>query len=344
VDSFLDKTKISTYSTELRSLFNDKIPSSFFTKVPIDVLKGEIDKTNFRIIEKLLEDFESLSQEEKSKMMEKLEHSIPVTQIMEKYKLYSPESPEIQLKSFITIIDKLGQEGFAELARTVLTGDRLKKLVKEVENLSIKDQSLLIKNVPKAARLLSLSQTLEESLHKFKKIIIDHKKSMKKKEGEIHSFLADNYWLLGIEYFDRVIDTSINEFGKKINETKFYNFTAIPDFTIKLINGNEDECVVIELEAPNDKIFKDDGNLSKEVFDGINQAMIYVVLKRVEKQEARGITIIGSFHELDNKKIEQIRILRNSYPLIKILTYEDMIINAETVIRFLEKYKPKSEL
>jgi hypothetical protein len=106
-----------------------------------------------------------------------------------------------------------------------------------------------------------------------------------------------------------------------------------------MINGNVDECVVIELEEANDMIFKRDGNLSKKVFDGINQAMIYVVLKKVEKKEAKGIAVIGSAKKLNKEQIEQIRILRSSYPLVKIITYEDMISNASTIIKFLERYK-----
>ena len=339
IDSFLRKLTLVQLNYELQSMFNTRISESYFNKMPADELKKQLNTTHFKIIETILKEYNSLSNEQKQSLFEAIEHSTPGTELVQKYITYKPDTPEIQLKLFMQVIDKLGPEGFAELAKSVLSGDKLIKLSKEIENLSLDDQTLLIRNVPHAARLLNLCETLKTSIIRFETIIEKHKKSKVKNETEIHSFLSSNYWLLGVDYFDKVIETSINEFGKKINETAFYNFTAIPDFTIKMINGDEDECVVIELEEANDMIFKKDGNLSKKVFDGINQAMIYVVLKKVERKEARGIAVIGSAKKLGKRQKEQVRILRNSYPLVKILTYEDMISNASTVIKFLEKYK-----
>ncbi len=306
------------------------------------LLDKVVKKVEVDIIEKIPMKFDGFSEEEKSKILEKIEHSSIGTKIIEKYKELKSESPEIQLKSFMKVIDKLESEGLSELVRSVLSGDRLVKFVKEIENLSLENQELLMKNIPFAARLIVLYESLDESLKKFKDLIEKHSKYTKKDEKSVHSFLSENYWLLGIEYFDRVIKTSINEFGKKINETKFYKSTAIPDFTIEMINGNIDECVVIELEAPNDMIFKKDGNLSKEVFDGIHQAMVYTVLKEVEGREAHGIAVIGYNGETDKEKIKQLRILRNNYPFIKILTYNDMINTAQNVIKFLEEYRKKT--
>jgi len=69
--------------------------------------------------------------------------------------------------------------------------------------------------------------------------------------------------------------------------------------------------------------------------------MTYVVLKRVEKKHAVGIAVIGSHKSMSEKQREQINLLRDMYPLVKILTYDDMIEQAETIIKFLERYKNK---
>jgi hypothetical protein len=193
IDKFLKKLKIVEFDYELHSLFNDKIAESFFKKIPADILKKQIDTTHFKIIESILTEFDSLPDEEKSRLLEKIEHSTPGTKIIEKYKELKPEAPEIQLKLFMKVIDKLGPDGFAELSKSILSGDRLIKLVKEIENLPIADQTLLIKNVPSAARLLNLYETLKASLQEFETIIKKHKRSKSKSETEIHGFLSNHY-------------------------------------------------------------------------------------------------------------------------------------------------------
>lgn len=341
IAKFLNDLKLSKLNSELQTFFGTRTVESFFNKIPSERLKNQINTTHFRIIDKLLIEFDKLPEEEKKIFAEKLEHLDIGTKIIEKYKNLNPEAPEVQLKLFMKVFDKLGEESFSELMRKILSVDNFANFIKEIKKLNVEDQAKLVSNVPLAARLINLHEVLNSSLEEFKIEIKKRKESQKKDEYGIHSFLVKHYWLLGIEYFDKVISTSINEFGKKINETKFYGFDAIPDFTIKMINGDEDECVVIELEAVNDMIFKKNGNLSKEVFDGINQAMTYVILKRVEKKHAVGMAVIGSHRELSEKHREQINLLRDMYPLVEILTYEDIIKNAETIIKFLEKYKNK---
>ena len=59
--------------------------------------------------------------------------------------------------------------------------------------------------------------------------------------------------------------------------------------------GGYDKCVTIELEEANEKIFNSNGEISSEVYDGINQAISYVILQRSQGQFARGLAIVGYF-------------------------------------------------
>ena len=339
------KFKISEYYWDFNKEIFNKATYHYFSNLTSDDLFKEIEKTVFEVIEKMLREFDKLEPSEKKSLRKTIEHSSLGTELLDKYKRLGSLAPEKTLKSTIKNIDKLNEKGVLELLEKIFRSKKRLKYFKEFGKLPLDIQTKLLKNCNKAARFVYLYDELKESLSKFEKKIKEHKKSEKKDEKDIHAFLADNYWLLGIEYFGQVIDTSVNEFGKKVNETKFLKGRVIPDFTINKIDGLVDECVVIELEEANDRIFNKDGTLSTKVFDGINQAKLYTILKRLEEnEEAKGIAVIGSTGKLNKKQAEKLKRLSNSFLNVEILTYEDIIKNAKKVIKFLEKYKKKSEI
>ncbi len=86
----------------------------------------------------------------------------------------------------------------------------------------------------------------------------------------------------------------------------------------------------------NDRIFKIDGILSKEVFDGINQAVNYNIEQRLRGLNSKGIAVIGSIHGMDLTSDEKnrLKLLGEHYHNVDIFTYEDMIEKSESTLAF----------
>ncbi|MDD5417203.1 MAG: DUF4263 domain-containing protein, partial [Candidatus Aenigmarchaeota archaeon] len=164
-----------------------------------------------------------------------------------------------------------------------------------------------------------------------------HKQSKNKNEKEIHQYLVNNFWLLGIEYFDKTINSDIDCNGKKTKETKRGRYAA--DFIIEKLNGVKDRCLIIELEEANDNLFTKEG-ISYDIFDGIKQAVVYSIKEELHGKFSKGIAVVGSIKgmNLSKKQRKELELLRNHLHKIEIWTYEDIINKAETSLKFFEKH------
>ncbi len=345
VDKIYSSYKISKYSQELFSKCRSEGIEKFFQgRYPEEIIK-EMDQTIFSFVEKMLEDFDSLSKPEQKALVENIVNSKPGTIILERLGKLDKSSATVQLKSLSNKIDQLKPSEVKELLKSVFTSKTKTKNIQQINKLPIGIQAKIINSSDKAAKLVSLYEELEKSLNDFQKLIDSRRKSNRKNEKSIHAFLADNYWLLGIQYFNQVIRTDISPEGEKTGETYHKEWRIYPDFEIHKLDGTIDKCIVIELEEANDKIFNKDRSLSKMLLDGLFQAIEYTIFHRIEKDRfAKGIAVLGSVRNLTDKQRKKLEKLSEMFPFVEIKTYEDLIEDSKQVIYFMDNYLDKNGL
>ena len=102
-----------------------------------------------------------------------------------------------------------------------------------------------------------------------------------------------------------------------------------------------DKCIVIELEEANDPIFNKNGEFSKKVYDGIFQASDYNIEQKFRNFHSKGIAIVGSIKEgkLTDEQKKRFKLLRQEFPNVEILTYEQIIEKAQSTLDFWKEYK-----
>lgn len=344
IDKILDSYKISKYYIDLYNECREEGVKKFFSNISSKEIINDIDQTIFSIIEKMLTDFDELNAAEKNSLIKNIESSKAGTMILKKYGKLDKSSPQIQLKSLISNVDKLKPQEIKDLLNSIFRSKKRLKFMEEIKKLPRSMQSKLISSADRAAHLLSLYFELKKSLKEFKNIVKKHKSSQNKDEKAIHAFLAENYWLLGVEYFRQVIKTDINPKKERTGETYHKEWRIYPDFEIFKFNGSVDRCVVIELEEANDKIFNKNKSLSKEALDGLFQAITYTIFHSVEKNKpTKGIAILGSTGKLTRNQKQKLLRLSNLFPTIEIKTYEDIIEDAENMISFIENYEDEKK-
>jgi hypothetical protein len=277
---------------EIWSKFSKMVPIAFFNKEPPSVLTQRLKESYYTVIENLIREFEGMGDEQKKKIKETFEHSKLGTEVIEKWVKFNPDAPEVQLKKFIQVIEKLGESEVEELLNSILNSKISLYFIRTLSKLPITEQNRIIRKMPEMAKMYDRYEKLKKSLKEFEKKIIEHQNSKNKDEKDIHKFLNNNYWLLGIEYFDKEILSDITSEGKLTGDTKICN-RKHADFIIKRIDGL-DKCIVIELEEANDRIFNKDGSLSPEVYDGITQAVDYYIEQKSMGMNSKGIAVIGS--------------------------------------------------
>jgi hypothetical protein len=246
----------------------------------------------------------------------------------------------VQLKIFLEVIEKLGEEEVGELLNSILKSKVSRLFIKQVSKLPTKEQNKIFKKIPEMSKMLDRYEKLKKSLKEFEKVVREHQNSFKKDEKEIHQLLIKDYWLLGIEYFDKKILSDIDANGKLTGETKIGN-RKHADFIIERIDGL-DKCVIIEIEEANDRIFNKDGTLSKDVYDGINQAVDYYIEQKSKGFNSKGIAVIGSalgkkFTEAEKEKLI---LLKETFHNVEVLTYDNIIDKAKNTLHFWESYEP----
>lgn len=346
----------------IEDAISTKIPKYYFSGRPAEDLVSEFKESKIKIYDEIFRTIDSLEESEKKEILETFQRTKSGTQLVEKIKGLKEDDPEIELKRFTKVVDKLGTKDFDELLESLLNSkislNFLKQLLKSIDtkyqlfkyilnwisSLEEEKQTKVAENLPEMVKLFERFEKIKNSRIEFEKMIKIHRESKNKDEKEIHRFIANNYWLLGVQYTDKKILTDINEDGKRVSETKFGRLR--PDFEISLesMDGTKDSAVLIELEEANDTIFNLDGTLSYEVFDGINQVVKYCIEKRAEGNFVKGIAVIGSvgvnLEEVQKKRLFH---LSESFHNVEILTYEDIIRKADSTIKFFDEYKKRSD-
>jgi len=312
----------------------------YFTDKDVKEIFDYLDNSVYRVIEDFLLQFDELDKSEREDIVRTIEDSKVGTILANKYRKLDEGSYKLQLKGVLTNIKKLKKSELLDLLNTLYRAKIESIDSKVVGKLPLEHQTRLLDTISKKAKLYSMYQGLKKSLKEFEKIINTRKNEDTKNEKSIHAFLAENYWLLGIEYFGQVIKTDINKEMKKTGDTYHSDWRIYPDFEIQKIDGTKDVCVVIELEAVNDKIFNKDGFLSKQALDGLFQSITYTIYHRVNKNlPTKGIAVLGSIGKKNANQIMRFNRLSEMFPNIEILTYEDLLEKGKKVIEFLDKYE-----
>ncbi len=338
----INQLRISKYFWKIKREYSTKVPIAFFKNKPPSSLVDDLKKSNYKIIENIIKEYETMGDEEKKDIKTIFEHSKLANDTVEEFKKLTPKSPKKQLKLFIKVLDGLTKKEVETLLVELLKSNTSRKLFGAIKNLPTKDKTRISKNLPDMIRMHKHYEQLEKSLKEFKKKIKEHVESNTKDERDIHRFLAKDYWLLGIEYFGRKILSDIDESGKRTGDTNIGRKRA--DFIILQRLDGIDTCVVIEIEEANDKIFNLNGTISKKVYDGIVQAVDYTLEQKFRDVHSKGLAIIGSLKASDLSKDEKKRLhlLAESFPNVEILTYDQIIDKAESTLRFWKKIENKN--
>jgi len=313
---------------------------AYFSDKNVDEVFSYLDNSVYRVIEDFLLEFDELNNAEKKDIVRTIEDSKVGTILANKYRKLDEKSYKLQLKGVLTNIKKLKKSELVDLLNTIYRS-KIKSIdSKVVSKLPLDYQSRLFETISKKAKLYSMYSGLKKSLKEFEKLIQKQKSETTKNERTIHAFLAENYWLLGIEYFGHVINTDINKEMSKTGDTYHSDWRIYPDFEIQKVDGSKDVCVVIELEAANDKIFNKNGFLSKQALDGLFQSITYTIYHRVNKDlPTKGIAVLGSIGKKNSNQIKKFNRLSDMFPNIEILTYEDLLEKGKRVIEFIDKYE-----
>jgi hypothetical protein len=233
-----------------------------------------------------------------------------------------------------------------KIAKTEKYNKTLKKLndLFISKNIPIREQKKLIENFDVTTSLAPRINLLNKSLAKFKKLLIELKKDPKKREADVHKFIFENYWLLGIEYYSKPCYSSIDEFGDRTDKQVLQEDKTKPDFIIESIDGSK-SVIFFELEAVNALIIhkkgkSETGLLARDAFQGINQAVRYTIQSKLKGKHPKGKVIIGSIKKSKKWK-ERLVSISEYLGNIEILTYDDIVEKAQKTIHFFENYQKK---
>jgi hypothetical protein len=143
----------------------------------------------------------------------------------------SPDAVKRFGYDFIKELEKLG-DAEKEL---VLKNPKSMKIFEHINKLPLKQQKYFLKKIDLILGLAPRYYLLKESLKEFKKNIREYKEQKGKNEKGIHAFLKKHYWLLGIEYWDLNIKSSISVKGERtdkeslmISNFSFHFFASFP--------------------------------------------------------------------------------------------------------------------
>jgi hypothetical protein len=340
INAVIQELRVTKYSRKISYEYSMKVAQNFIIGEPSSTLVKELRDSHYTLLEGLIKEFDRMTANQRDELKNVLEHSKVGTELIKKYRKLEPGAPEIQLKVFLEVVEKLGEKEVGELLDSILKSKASRYLIKQISKLPQKEQSRIVKKIPEMQLMMERHEKLKKSLSTFRKMVKDHKESDKKDELEIHKFLTKDYWLLGIEYFGQDVHSDVTPTGARTNETKITS-RKHADFIIKRMDGTLDTCTIIELEEVNDAIFNKDGTLSREVYDGISQAVDYYIEHRSQKNRSKGMAVIGTTQglRLTNEQKEKLSLLKETFHNVEILTYDDIINQAENTIRFWETYE-----
>ena len=318
VSHLVEDFEFSKQYKEFQSKLAEKVPYTYFDKVAPEKLLEEFNKTNFNLLEHFVKNFDKLNEGDREKIFKILNNSGIEIAILDRFKKLEVKNPEKEIKKFIKSINSVGESKVKALS----------------ESLDISTQSKLVQGFNPIITLTPRYERLRKSLEEFKEAVKRHSESSKKDEKELHRLIRENWWLLGIEYLDAKILSAIDSEGKKTKETRFWHGILEPDFELIGPDGNSD--VVIEIEEANDPVFTKKGIISTRIMDPIRQAITYSVFNRLSDEYPKSIAIVGSSPGLNQKQIKQLKLISSSVG-VDVLTYEDIIRKAETVLKFFDE-------
>ncbi len=337
--------KVSKYYWKVRWYFQKKVLTSFFENEPTSSLIDELKNSYHGVIEEILSEYENMPEsEEKKDLRSIVMQSVLARDTVKEISKLASGSPEKQLMMFLPVIKDLPPKEFEILLKNSFKSNKSSEFLKYVASLPADQLQKIIKKLPAMDTMFNLYEKLSKSLKEFEKLIDKHNKSKTSDEAEIHKFLTKNYWLMGIEYFDKERLSDYDSDGTRVNETRLEDSRKHPDFIIKKLDGF-DKCVVIELEDANDPIFKKNGEFSPKVYDGILQAADYNIEQKFRGLHSKGIAVIGSTKgmHLDKEKKKRFKLLVQEFPNIEILTYDDIIAKARSTLEFWKKHDIKEK-
>lgn len=339
IQPLINKLRVTKYANSVSKEYHQKIPKAFFNNKSPDSLVTDLQKSDYKLLEKWISAFDKMDENEKLSLSKAVEHSSVGNYLLKKYKIMKPEEPKIISKKFLNVIPELDSEDFKEVIKMLRT-KKGKLFFNFLRTLPQSDTNKIVTKIPEMIRMHDHYEKLKVSLKDFKKMIQRHVASKTKDEKEIHLFLNKNPWLLGIEYFDsKKILSDFDSSGKITGDTKISR-RRHADFLVQRLGGY-DKCVTIELEEANEKIFNSNGEISSEVYDGINQVISYVILQRSQGQFARGLAIIGYFEleKLSKQEESQWKYLVEEHRSVDVMSYGDIIRKAENALEFWEANK-----
>lgn len=205
--------------------------------------------------------------------------------------------------------------------------DHLKAIKKKDKE--IKEKTRDINNIKK--NLLDAQKAqLKTKLPQFKKSLSDFKTLLEtnQREGVLHNFLKENFWIFGPQYVSVKNEPQIG-------------FKSRGDFLLERIDNYYD---IVELKTNKPKIFSRN-KLSAEAKNAISQMIQYLhkcdILYPINLSELRlnilkpfGIIIMGLS---DKETIENLRIHNAYFNNMKIMTYDQLINDAQQMINQFEK-------
>ena len=341
INDIIYKLKIVKYSRNIQKEYSAKVPLAFFKKRSPSELPETLKTSYYAVIEEIINDIEDMPDgEEKRDLSKVLIQSNLARKSFEKFNKLSPESPAKKLQEFTPALDKLTPKEVEILLKKIIHSEISVEFIDNITKLPKEYINKIAKKMPEMAIIYGRYEKLQDSLKKFKALIDKHNNSSTKNEAEIHKFLTEHYWLLGIEYFDKERLSDFDHDGNTTNATRMDGSRKHPDFIIKRIDGF-DKCVVIELEEANDPIFNNNGEFSKKVYDGIFQAADYNIEQKFRDMNSKGIAVIGSIkgRTLTKDEKKRFKLLVQEFPNIEILTYEHIIEKAQSTLNFWKQYK-----
>jgi hypothetical protein len=218
-------------------------------------------------------------------------------------------------------IDKELLEGLKE--GLPLSQKAIERNVKEdLKRLSGNNQSL--KTTIRELRKF-LKDSRVQIMGDYEKTLSDFKNKLEKskKESDLQIFLADNPWLLGLEYE--------NCKPQKIVPGGRY------DFYLERYDGFAD---IVEIKTPSDEIFDKRGKMTskfgkalQQIIEYIDEAIVWRDSKHLTKKldlnflKPKGILVIG--RRGDKEKLEDLMYYLHG---IEVLTYDDVYDRAKTIV------------
>ncbi len=239
------------------------------------------------------------------------------------------------------------------------TWERIKKIIDEgfIKGLSKSEKPLPNKTIEKQVlqdveRLKNDKNRLEQTVKKLSTLIKENRKNnlpeyetdikqfkllikKAKRENQLQNFLAKRPWLLGLEYE--------NSTPQKIAPGQRY------DFYVEKYDGYAD---IIEIKKANTPVFDTKGKITKGFADAIYQlinyiddALYYGDNNRLSEKmkfnflKPRGILIIGK-----DTDVSRLQNLKYYFHNIDILTYSEVLLRGENIVKRLKSENKKSGL